>query len=179
VGCSSCEAYLDRYVDGDLEPRRAAWVAQHLQQCAECERLHRRLRIVDALLETVRPFELDDDFTPSVMTTVFSLPLPAAARRPWPILIAAYLFAGWIVLAGAFFELRAHAAVGTGIAHAVTKFFGALGPIAHSLSPVTPYAVSAVVLVLTIDVLLFALVALYYRRLAPHLALRLAGVETR
>ena len=86
MGCSSCETFLDRYVDGDLEPRRAAWVARHLQQCAECELLHRRLRVVDALLETVRPFELHGEFTPSVMAGVLGLPLPAAARRPWPIL---------------------------------------------------------------------------------------------
>ncbi len=176
MGCSSCETFLDRYVDGDLEPRRAAWVARHLQQCAECELLHRRLRVVDALLETVRPFELHGEFTPSVMAGVLGLPLPAAARRPWPILLAAYLFAGWIALAGAFFELRA-TGVGAGITHAFGRFLAALGPVAHSLSPVTPYAVSAVVLVLTVDVLLFALLAVYYRRLGPQLAFRLATAE--
>jgi anti-sigma factor RsiW len=177
VGCSSCETWLDRYVDGDLEPRRAAWMARHLEQCPSCEQLHRRLRVVDALLETVQPMPLRDDFTATVMAAVRERPLPAASRGAWPVLGISYLIVGWLVLAAAFFELRAHQPATAGLGRAFANVVAALGSAEHMLSPVTPYAVSAVVVVLTIDVLLFALLAVFYRRVGPRLAVHLATVK--
>ncbi len=180
MACSSCESLLDRYVDGDLDPRQTAWVVRHLDGCASCERLHRRLRTVDALLETIGPVELAPDFTFDVMGRIRELPAPAIAVRPWWILLATYLLAGWAVLGAAILELRSGAAAGTaGAMHAVQNALGAVGSVAHSLSTVTPFAVSAVVLMLAIDVLLFAIVAVYYRRLVPRLAAHLASAETR
>jgi len=180
VACSSCESLLDRYVDGDLDPRQTAWVARHLNGCPSCERLHRRLRTVDALLETVRPAELAPDFTLDVMGRIRELPAPAIAARPWWILLAMYLLAGWAALGVAVLELRAGAAANTaGAVHAIQNALGAVGAVAHSLSPVTPFAVSAVVLMLAIDVLLFAIVAVYYRRFVPRLAAHLAAAEIR
>jgi anti-sigma factor RsiW len=177
VGCSSCEAWLDRYVDGDLEPRQAAWVARHLDQCPSCELLHRRLRVVDALLETMQPVELRTDFSSAIMATVRELPIPAAPRRAWPFLAIGYLIAGWIVLAAVFFELRTRQLATAGVGKALENIFAALGSAEHMLSPVTPYAISAVVVVLTMDVLLFALLAVFYQRVGPRLALHLATVE--
>jgi hypothetical protein len=63
--------------------------------------------------------------------------------------------------------------------HGFERLTAALAPAAHSVSSVTPWAISAVVLVVTIDVLLFALIAVYYRRLAPRLAVHLATAEVR
>jgi anti-sigma factor RsiW len=180
VACSSCESLLDRYVDGDLDPRQTARVARHLAGCPSCERLHRRLRTVDALLETIRPAELAPDFTFEVMGRIRELPAPAIAARPWWILFTIYLLAGWAALGIALLELRTGAAANAGGAvHAVLNSLGAVGSIAHSLSTVTPLAVSAVVLMLTIDVLLFAIVAVYYHRLVPRLVAHLATAEIR
>ncbi|MEO7202863.1 MAG: zf-HC2 domain-containing protein [Candidatus Tumulicola sp.] len=180
MACSSCESLLDRYVDADLDQRQAAWVARHLAGCPACERLHRRLRTVDALLETTRPAELSPDFTFDVMGRIRELPAPAVVARPWWILFAMYLLAGWVALGVAVLELRAGAAAHAGSAvHALANALGAVGSVAHSLSTVTPFAVSAVVFVLAIDVLLFAIVALYYRRLAPRLAEHFAAAEIR
>ncbi|HEY3676575.1 MAG TPA: zf-HC2 domain-containing protein, partial [Candidatus Tumulicola sp.] len=98
MGCSSCENWLDRYVDGDLEPGRAAWMARHLHQCPSCEQLHRRLRVVDALLETMQPITLHDDFSANVMAAVRRAAVPATPRRAWPVVAIAYLVVGWVVL---------------------------------------------------------------------------------
>jgi anti-sigma factor RsiW len=171
---------LDRYVGADLDQRQAAWVARHLAACPACERLHRRLRTVDALLETVRPAELSADFTFEVMGRVRELPAPAVTARPWWILLAMYLLAAWVALGVSVLELRTGAAANAGGAvHAVQNALSAVGSVAHSLSTVTPFAVSAVVLVLAIDLLLFAILALYYRRLVPRLAEHLAAAEIR
>jgi anti-sigma factor RsiW len=180
VGCSSCETWLDRYVDGDLEPHRAAWVARHLLDCPACERLHRRLRNVDALLETVQPADLSGSFTSTVMAQVREMPPPAVPRRAWWTMLAIYLLAGWVVLGFAILEMRsgANTAARSGL-HALDAAFAALGPIAHSVGSITPFAVLAVVLLLTIDVLLFAVVAVFYRRLAPRLAAHLSTAEVR
>jgi anti-sigma factor RsiW len=177
VGCSSCEAWLDRYVDGDLEPRQAAWVARHLDQCPSCEVLHRRLRVVDGLLETMQPAELRTDFSSAVMAAVRELPIPAAPHRAWPFLAIGYLIVGWLALAAVFFELRTRQLVAAGVGKAFANIFAALESAQHMLSPVTPYAISAVVAVLTIDVLLFALLAVFYHRVGPRLAVHLAAVK--
>ncbi|HEY1681851.1 MAG TPA: zf-HC2 domain-containing protein [Candidatus Tumulicola sp.] len=180
MACSSCESLLDRYVDGDLDRRQAAWVARHLDGCPSCERLHRRLRTVDALLETTRPAELAPDFTFDVMGRIRELPAPAIVARPWWILLGIYLLAGWAALGVALLELRTGAAANAGSAlHAIKNALGAVGSVAHSLSTVTPFAVSAVVLMLTIDVLLFAILAVYYRKLVPRLAAHLAAAGIR
>jgi anti-sigma factor RsiW len=180
VACSSCEAFLDRYVDGDLDQRQTARVARHLAGCPSCERLHRRLRTVDALLETIGTAELSPDFTFDVMGRIRELPAPAIAARPWWILLTMYLLVGWAALGVAMLELRTGATASAGGAvHAVVNALGAVGSVAHSLSTVTPFAISAVVLMLAIDVLLFAIVAVYYRKLVPRLAAHLAAAGIR
>jgi hypothetical protein len=91
-----------------------------------------------------------------------------------------YLLAAWVALGVSVLELRTGAAANAGGAvHAVQNALSAVGSVAHSLSTVTPFAVSAVVLVLAIDLLLFAILALYYRRLVPRLAEHLAAAEIR
>lgn len=168
--CSSCEALLDWYVEGDLSPARTAAVAAHLQSCTACERLHRRLRVVDGLLATVRPVALDGDFTFDVMARVRELPLPALPKRSWLPLAAFYLIAAWIVVAAAMVP-----AWGTAPMHAAPLLHGfgetmsVLARGARALIPAEPLALAFVLALLAVDALLFAAVVVFYRRVRPRL----------
>lgn len=177
--CSWCEASLDEFVEATLSPAAMQAVAAHLRECAACEALHRRLRIVDALLETARIPELEPAFTDAVMVRVRMLPVPAPARRAiWPI-AACYVIAAWIAtaIAIALSHSGAPAAAAQAIAartgSALAGFMGGL----HALWPVAPLAASLVIGVLSVDVVLFAVVIVFYRTVRPRLAARLAAVK--
>lgn len=168
--CSSCEAMLDRYVEGDLEPARATAVAMHLQSCEGCEALHRRVRVVDGLLATVRPATLDRDFTFDVMARVRELPTPALPRRSWLPLAAFYLIAAWIVAAAAIVPAWGAAPVHVGaLLHGFGETLGILARGARGLIPAEPLALAFVIALLAVDALLFAAVAVFYRRVRPRL----------
>lgn len=174
--CFSCEALLDRYVGADLERVLTAAVALHLRDCAPCEALHRRLRIVDALLATARTPVLDADFTRDVMLRVRTMAPPSLPRRHWLPLAAFYLVAAWIV-AGAVYALALPGAFPQ--THALAQTFtGSLAALAHgtrALVPVEPVALSIVLAVLAIDALLFAAVVAFYKRVRPRLTAYLAA----
>lgn len=177
--CFSCETLLDEYVDAGLEPARAAAVTVHLRDCTACEALHRRLRIVDALLTTARTPALAADFTFDVMQRVRAMAPPALPKRHWLPLAAFYLVAAWIV-AGAVYALALPGALPQTHAFAQT-LTGSLAALAHgtrALVPVEPVALSLVLTVLAIDALLFVAVAVFYRRVRPRLTAYLAA-ETR
>ena len=97
---------LASFVEAALEPARASGVAAHLRECGTCETLHRRLRIVDALLMTARPPDLCEDFTADVMLRVRTLAPPQLPRRPFLPLAAFYLVAAWIAAAAIFVLVR-------------------------------------------------------------------------
>lgn len=174
--CSSCETLLDQYVDASLEPARAAAVARHLCGCAACEELHRRLRVVDGLLATARSAELTPDFTFDVMTRLRAMPLPAAPKRSLLPLAVFYLVAAWILAGSALalawpgtpFQLRA-------LAQAVSGPLAALQHATQTFLPLEPIALSVVISVLSIDVLLFAALVVFYRSVRPRLTAYLAA----
>jgi anti-sigma factor RsiW len=176
VRCSSCEALLDQYIDASLEAARAAAVATHLHGCAACEELHRRLRVVDGLLATVRGAELAPDFTFELMDRLRAMPLPAAPKRTLLPLAVFYLVSAWI-LAGAALAL---AWPGTpfalrSLAQAASGPLAALQHATHAILPLEPIALSLVMSVLSIDVLLLAAVVVFYRSVRPRLAAYLAA----
>ncbi len=99
--CSSSEAQLSAYVDGELGPVATARVAQHLTGCTNCTAVVAELRSVDALLLTAREPELAPNFSFKVMAEVRALPVPRARRsRPFAVL-ATYVVFAWAAI-GAF-----------------------------------------------------------------------------
>ncbi|MEO6835005.1 MAG: zf-HC2 domain-containing protein [Candidatus Tumulicola sp.] len=174
--CSSCEALLDQYVEAALPPARANAVAAHLRGCAACEDVHQRLRIVDALLTTARLPGLRANFTFDVMAGIRTMPAPAAPRRPLLPLAAFYLVAAWIFVGAALsFVWPVAPAGGRAFAHLAAGTLQAVGASAHALWPVAPIALSVVVSVLSIDVLLFAVLVVFYRTVRPRLTAYLAA----
>jgi anti-sigma factor RsiW len=161
---------LDRYVEATLEPARAIAVAAHLRSCRACDALHDRVRIVDALLETTRDVELHSDFTGDLMLRIRAMDVPAVPARPLLPLAAFYLVAAWVVAGVAIWSswrggpLRMPAA-----AQAAQSALAALVQATHALYPAAPIALSVVASVLSIDVLLFAAVVVFYRNVRPRL----------
>lgn len=174
--CSWYEALLDEYVGAGLEPARSASVALHLRDCAACEELHRRLRIVDALLATARAPAVHADFTYDVMQQVRSMPPPALPKRHWLPLAAFYLVAAWIV-AGAVYAFALPGALPhtPAFAHGLTSSLAALAHGTRALVPIEPVALSVVLSVLAVDALLFVALAAFYRRVRPRLTAYLAA----
>jgi anti-sigma factor RsiW len=161
---------LDGFVEATLETQRAREVALHLHECSACEELHRRLRVVDALLMTARTPDLQGDFTSRVMFAVRVLPAPQPLRKPFLPLAAFYLVAAWIVTAAALALLRPGAPMSAGaFARLAGNVVQALGQGTHALWPVAPVAFSVVLSVLTVDALLFGAVFVFYRRVRPRL----------
>ena len=172
--CSWCEPLLDAYVDGALDPARIRAVTAHLHACPACDATHRRLRVVDGLLMTACAPTLRDDFTEHVMSAVRLLPAPAPLRKPLLPLAAFYLVAAWIVTAAAIVLLRPTLPLGA-LAGAAQSTARAIAQGSHALWPIAPLALPAIVSVLVIDVLLFAAVVVFYRRVRPRLTAYLAA----
>ncbi|MGA8533264.1 MAG: hypothetical protein WB615_04070 [Candidatus Tumulicola sp.] len=168
--CSSCEASLDAFVEATLQPARAKAVADHLRGCTACEILHRRLRVVDALLMTARPSDLAEDFAARVVGCLGSLPAPQPPRKTLLPLGAFYLVAAWIVTVAAVVLARPNAPMDASMfARLAHGLVAALGQGTHALWPVAPLALSIVVSVLAVDALLFAAVFVFYRSVRPRL----------
>ena len=172
--CSWCEPLLDEYVDGALDPARTAAVTVHLRACPACDTMHLRMRVVDGLLMTARAPALRDDFTERVMSAARLLPAPAPLRKPLLPLAAFYLVAAWIVTAATLALLRPTLPLGA-LAGAAQSAARAVAQGSHALWPIAPFALPAIVSVLVIDVLLFAAVAVFYRRVRPRLTAYLAA----
>lgn len=172
--CSWCEPLLDAYVDGALDPARTGAVTSHLRACPACDAMHRRLRVVDGLLMTARVPDLRADFTEHVMAAVRLLPAPAPQRKPLLPLAAFYLVAAWIVTGAVLIFLRPRMPLGA-VASTVEGAVRAVAQGSHAFWPIAPFALPAIVSVLIVDVLLFAAVAIFYRRVRPRLTAYLAA----
>ncbi len=172
--CSWCEPLLDAYVDGVLDSAQSGAVGAHLRACPACDATHRRLRVVDGLLMTARAPELRTDFTEHVMTAVRLLPAPAPLRKPLLPLAAFYLVAAWIVTGASLAFLRPNLPLGA-VTGAVQSAARAVAQGSHALWPIAPFALPAIVSVLVVDVLLFAAVVVFYRRVRPRLTAYLAA----
>ncbi len=172
--CSWCEPLLDAYVEGTLDAAQTGAMAAHLRECKACDAAHRRLRVVDALLMTARAPELRKDFTEHVMTAVRLLPAPAPLRKPLLPLAAFYLVAAWIVTGATLVFLRPNLPLGA-VAGALQSAARAVAQGSHAIWPIAPFALPAVVSVLVVDVLLFAAVFVFYRRVRPRLRAYLAA----
>jgi anti-sigma factor RsiW len=178
VRCSWCEAVLDEYVDATLPPRKMLAVARHLQQCPDCEALHRQLRIVDGLLHTRKMLDVEPDFSKSVMAQVRIMPVPHAPHRSLWIVALFYLICAWTAaITLAFAWPRAHLATNV-IAAAGSSGWQAIAHGVHAMSPVAPIAFSIVVSVLAVDALLLAGIYVFYRTIRPRLNDHLAASES-
>jgi anti-sigma factor RsiW len=69
------EQLLSPYLDGELLPREAAEVQEHLLECRDCRQAYERLRATKALLGELPVAEPPGEFWPAVQN-------PATARRP-------------------------------------------------------------------------------------------------
>ncbi|HVA34167.1 MAG TPA: zf-HC2 domain-containing protein [Candidatus Baltobacteraceae bacterium] len=178
--CSWCEAYLDEFVEGTLSPMRMRAVAAHLQRCPSCEALHRRLRIVDALLATADKAALTPGFTTGVMQQVRSMPPPRLARKMLLPLAAFYLVAAWIAVAAAAAWIRPGLAPGAaGLLAIASSGMRAVAHGAQALWPIAPLAVTLVAIVLSIDAILLAVLIVFYRSVHPRLLAHLVTVPER
>ena len=73
------ESLLDKYIDGRLDPPRAADLAAHLESCSRCARLASAARALVSALSSVPPFPAPKGFRRRVMDEVYRLSL---ADRP-------------------------------------------------------------------------------------------------
>jgi len=179
VRCSSCEVLLDQFVEGTLPARRMAAVSLHVGSCASCQRLLTELRVVDALLATTKSVELAPNFTFAVMAEARAT-VPATLRRrtPWPAL-AFYLVVAWAaaIAAYAFGSLGPLRAVLAPLSAATTGALGAISGVAHGFGPAAPFAMSAGIAVLVVDLLLAAAFVAIYHNVRPRVAARLQRTE--
>lgn len=176
--CSWCEDVLDEYVEATLPPRRMLAVSRHLQECPDCEALHRQLRIVDGLLHTRKMLDVEPDFSKAVMTHIQTMPVPHAPRRAIWIVALFYLICAWAAaITLAFIWPRAHVA-SSALANAGSSGWQAIAHGVHAMSPVAPIAISIVVGVLVIDALLLAAIYVFYRTIRPRLNDHLAASES-
>lgn len=119
--CSSFEAQLSAYVDGELGPVASVRVARHLEACEPCRSIVAELRAVDALLLTAREPDIAPNFSFKVMAEVRTLPAPRAHRARPVAMLATYVVFAWVAI-GAFLLLggsSARAMLGT-----ISRLFG-------------------------------------------------------
>lgn len=172
--CSSCEPLLAAYLEGALRPRQLLSVAAHLRACRACSGFLRELRVVDALLETARPPEVDADFTAAVVSATDVTPPRKPRRVPLWLPFLLYLVAAWALIG--FVATRSDDLIrfGATLAAAVQNNLTAVAAAARAVAPATPLAAAAVTGILLLDLLLLGALFYGYRRVRPMLALYLA-----
>jgi hypothetical protein len=94
-------------------------------------------------------------------------------------LAALYLAVAWIAVIGSMAAWRGAAAQLGAQAYSLASAFAALGESVRAFGPAEPIALLVVTIVLAIDVLLFAGVVVFYRRVRPRLHAYLGAVEAR
>jgi hypothetical protein len=174
VRCASCEPLLAGYLEGTLRRRQAARVARHLRGCRVCEGFLRELRVVDALLTTVRPpGSIAPNFTADVLSATHGTPARSPRRVPVLVPLFLYLVAAWALAAFAALRSNQLLAAGAAFVEDQQRNAAALGAAIRTFAPATPVAAAAVTVVLLVDVLLVAALFYGYRRVRPLLALYL------
>jgi hypothetical protein len=178
VRCSWCEPLLDGYLESTLAPRQRRGVTEHLRRCESCREFLRELRVVDALLATARSrADVGTEFTAAVLSATRRAPLPARRRIPPWLPLGVYLAAAWALAAFARLEIQRPngliAVAGAGVHNAVAALLAGV----HALAPLTPMAAALVTIVLAVDLLLLAALAVGYHRVRPLLAFHLARIE--
>jgi anti-sigma factor RsiW len=97
--CSSCEPFLDEYVEGLTPPALRAAIDEHIAECRNCRELLEELRVIDALLLQPRRIDPAPNFTFAVMAEVRSQPLPQRPASPGLAIFGAYLAFAWVAIA--------------------------------------------------------------------------------
>ncbi|MDP9017466.1 MAG: zf-HC2 domain-containing protein, partial [Candidatus Eremiobacteraeota bacterium] len=147
----SCKPLLDRYAEGTLSPKLLAAVASHLELCAECVAIFEELKVVDALLTTIRVPATQPNFTFAVMAEVRSMPVPTIPRLNVAALLGGYITIAWVIIAlwlrlagvsaqGALANTSAAASQFFGAFHAITS--SAMGSFGHGAPLLTTFVVS-------------------------------------
>ena len=180
--CSSCSPLLDRYREGLLTATQSATVRAHLKSCAHCAALLDELRVVDALLMTVRPPEPVANLTFAVMAEVRSMPVPRTPRTHLGALLGFYIVVAWTMIAlwlhfASITPASAFASIMRAAAQiwAATQAFsaGAAGSFGHGTSFVPTIVLSA----LALDLAFAGAIALLYIVVRPRLAAHLATIR--
>ncbi len=179
--CSSCESALGGYLEGTLSHRKTLQIRDHLERCTACEALCAELRVVDALLTTVRHLEPAPNFTFATMAEVRGMAQPHVPRTRLLAFVGTYLAAVWAVLGLWFLFANASAratfammtqVVAHGVSAAGIAATGLSQALGHG-SPVTTVFIAALLL----DIALALAFFIVYSVVRPRLAARLAHVQ--
>jgi hypothetical protein len=172
--CSSCEPLLDGYLEASLRPRQILEVAQHLRACGGCSALLRELRVIDALLTTVRPpGSVGSNFTATVVSAARVAPASAQRRVRLEVALIAYLAIAWMLTAVVLIRFNDSIASLANFVASEQGSLAALGAALRALAPATPMAAAVVTGILVIDLLLLGALYFGYRRVQPLIALHL------
>jgi anti-sigma factor RsiW len=101
--CLGNEDWLNRYLDGELDPSVQARLEEHLAVCEACQRELAQTRVVFASLESLQAVPVPAGFTDDVLA---GLPRQSASPVAWGVL-AAQVIASVILLALALPTLKA------------------------------------------------------------------------
>jgi anti-sigma factor RsiW len=177
--CSSFEPLLDDYVDGTLEPKRHALVAEHAATCENCAALLAELRVIDALLLQPRRVEPAPNFTFAVMAEARTLHAPHRSHTPAPAVLATYLGFAWSVIA-LFFVFGGnlvHATLATVVAtgrHAGTALQGTSTAVSQLLGVDTFSVTATLTAILALDFAVAGVAIVMFTFVRPRLAALLA-----
>ncbi len=180
--CSSCSPLLDLYREKLLSPSQAALVREHLKTCMNCTALLDELKVVDALLATVRTPEPVANLTFAVMAEVRSMPVPVAPRTHFGALLGFYIVVAWAIIAlWLHFAGITTASALAGVMGAASQTWttaqafsaGAAGSFGHGASFLPAIVVSA----LALDLAVAGAVALVYIVVRPRLSAHLASIR--
>lgn len=178
--CSCCERALERYVARSLPAREMRAVAGHVRDCERCGAVLAELKVVEALLATARPPQLEPNFTFAVMAEVRTLPPPRAPQRSLWGLLAVYLCAAWVALGAALVLTRTSpqtllAGLAGAAGHANAVAGQVVASLAHALGDSLPLLLGFGIGVLLVDLAAALAVALLYVVVRPRLAARLTS----
>ena len=177
--CSWCEPLLDDYLEATLSPRQMREVAEHIDSCPSCGTFLQELRVVDALLWTVRPpGSIGSDFTQTVVSATRGAHPQRVNRLPLWAPLLAYLALAWVAVGFAATRAADLRTLLAGTLFSSERGLAAISAALRAVAPATTPAAVTVAIVLAVDALVLCAMLYGYRRLRPRLALYL-GKGTR